>query len=158
MAQVFTNESNTPEKAHVRYQDTFIHLMDWHLGNIFDGKTPDKAYTSIQAVRSLHAAIRKEMTDNPPGPIPDGATQWMSSYNVSPAWCGQMKRVGSGTGFLLRPALVSHLFVPGVASFFLPSALQASCNRPEHIDFITYLWTILLRPLPYPLHRARCAV
>jgi hypothetical protein len=89
VAQVFTNESNTPEKAHVRYQDTFIHLMDWHLGNIFDGKTPDKAYTSIQAVRSLHAAIRKEMTDNPPGPIPDGATQWMSSYNVSPAWCGQ---------------------------------------------------------------------
>ena len=84
--EVYTGESNTPDKAKVRYTDTFVHLVDWHMGNIFfhvPDRPWDKAYASVQAVRNLHAAIRKDMNSHSPGPIPDGATQWMSQYNVS---------------------------------------------------------------------------
>ena len=58
-ALVFTADSATPAQALQRYMDTFAHLMDWHTGNIFDPTTT--AYTSVEAVRKIHAGVRSAM-------------------------------------------------------------------------------------------------
>jgi len=52
----------TPRRPHHptrRYMDTFAHLIDWHTGNIFDPK--QTAYTSVEAVRKIHAGVRSAM-------------------------------------------------------------------------------------------------
>ena len=56
---VFTNESNTPEKALRRYVLTFYHIFMWMTGDLFDRSS--KAHRSIVTVRGMHRNVAKRM-------------------------------------------------------------------------------------------------
>jgi hypothetical protein len=71
---VYTKQSSTPKTAQKRYMDTFLHLSNWHEGDIFEPATT--AFDSVQEVRGYHAAVRKNMTRDQPG------TTWISAYNM----------------------------------------------------------------------------
>lgn len=58
-ALVFTGNSSTPPECVKRYTATFQHLMDWHLGNIFDSTS--KAWKSVNAVRGMHEMVRTDI-------------------------------------------------------------------------------------------------
>jgi len=58
-ALVFTDASGTPQQALSRYADTFAHLIDWHLGDVFDPAAA--AFRSVADVRSAHAGVRAAM-------------------------------------------------------------------------------------------------
>ena len=56
---VFTNESNTPEKAFRRYVLTFYHIFMWMTGDLFDHSS--RAHRSIVTVRGMHRNVAKRM-------------------------------------------------------------------------------------------------
>ena len=80
-ALVYTGDSGTPAKAAARYADTGKHLVAWHMGDIFD-KT-NKGYQSLQGVRSMHAAVRKDMEAHLAG-------QFMTQYDMASVQTGFM--------------------------------------------------------------------
>ena len=86
-ALVFTDDSSNPDKARARYNATFKHLIDWHLGDIFDPR--NAGFKSLQAVRNMHAGIRSALNTQLPGKCPDGK-QWMSQYNMACVQSGFM--------------------------------------------------------------------
>ncbi|KAK6181643.1 hypothetical protein SNE40_009461 [Patella caerulea] len=57
---IFTNNSDTPNKAYRRYISTFMHVTKWYYGNIWEEN--NKAQTSILTVRNMHNKVRKDMT------------------------------------------------------------------------------------------------
>eukprot|EP00041_Stephanoeca_diplocostata_P039901 m.1638108 g.1638108 ORF g.1638108 m.1638108 type:complete len:437 (+) comp26846_c0_seq1:238-1548(+) len=87
-ALVFTGNSSTPSECIKRYVATFQHLMDWHLGNIFDPTS--KAWKSVNAVRGMHEMVRTDINGTlPPGSCPGGGV-WMSQYNMACVQAGFM--------------------------------------------------------------------
>lgn len=58
---VFTNASNTAEKAVKRYLLTFYHIFLWLTGDVWD-KT-GKAYRSLKTVRGMHNKTAKDMME-----------------------------------------------------------------------------------------------
>jgi hypothetical protein len=81
-ALVFTQASETPAKALMRYTRTALHLVSWHVGNIWDPQS--KAHASIQNVRSLHAGVRGQMEKRMPGQT------WISMYDMACVQSGFM--------------------------------------------------------------------
>ncbi|RUS90648.1 hypothetical protein EGW08_001548, partial [Elysia chlorotica] len=70
---IFTNNSETPRKAHKRYISTFKHIASWHYGDVW--KEGSEAQKSILAVRKMHEKIRSEMAKN-------GCDHYLSQYNM----------------------------------------------------------------------------
>jgi hypothetical protein len=77
----YTHDSDTPAKAAARYADTGKHLVAWHLGDIFDNTS--KAYQSLQGVRSMHSAVRKDMEAHLAG-------KFMTQYDMASVQTGFM--------------------------------------------------------------------
>ena len=75
-ALVFTGDSDTPAKALVRYMDTAKHLVDWHVGDVFNPTTA--AYKSVQAVRNFHASVRKDADKAKY----EGQTNWINACDM----------------------------------------------------------------------------
>jgi len=84
-ALVFTGASGDPETSLKRYLRTAAHLVEWHLGNIWD--PTHQAHSSIQSVRQLHASVRAVMTQT----MPVGT--WISSYDMACVQTGFMGAV-----------------------------------------------------------------
>lgn len=59
---VFTNQSNTPQKALCRYLSTVRHVALWHYGNIWDPMS--SARRSLRKVYNMHIYSRDSMKEN----------------------------------------------------------------------------------------------
>lgn len=55
----FTNKSETPKKALLRYLQTYVHLVLWHFEDVWDPTT--LGHRSTQLVRRMHRNVRKAM-------------------------------------------------------------------------------------------------
>lgn len=75
-ALVFTGNSSTPKTSLARYIKTYLYLAEWHLcGNMF--QSDSKAYSSVQTVRKMHAAVRGNMEKTI---MPQ--QKWMTQYDM----------------------------------------------------------------------------
>lgn len=52
---IYTGKSDTPNKALRRYMSTFLHLITWYKGDVWD--TNDPAHKDLLSVRKTHAKI-----------------------------------------------------------------------------------------------------
>src|SRR5688572_27351870 len=55
----FTKKSDTAPKALSRYLKTYVHLVLWHIEDVWDENT--QGHKSVQAVRRMHNAVRRDM-------------------------------------------------------------------------------------------------
>lgn len=56
---VFTRRSDTPSKALLRYVETFVHVVLWHVDDVWDEST--LGHRSVQYVRKMHGSVRRAM-------------------------------------------------------------------------------------------------
>ena len=61
---VFTEASDTPEKALKRYVMTFYHIFLWMTGDVWDKSS--KTYKSLKTVRGMHSHVAKRMKSKHP--------------------------------------------------------------------------------------------
>ena len=57
MPLVYTEQSDTPEKALKRYLATFEHVHSWFTGNVWDAEGKSSAYVSVKRVRGMHNKV-----------------------------------------------------------------------------------------------------
>ena len=56
---VYTQKSDTPDKAFKRYVLTFYHIYQWMMGDLWDERS--KAYRSMRIVRGMHRNVARSM-------------------------------------------------------------------------------------------------
>ena len=118
-ALVFTNNSNSPEKAFPRYIHTFIHIYRWITGDFWEnseGKdtTKDTTFRSLMRVRGMHNGVARAMASKLPAK--PGGKKYISQYDM---------------------ALVQSGFVGAVIMY--PRHLGIDCTKEELEDYI-HLW------------------
>ncbi len=55
---MYTEQSDTPEKALKRYLATFEHVHSWFTGNVWDAEGKSPAHVSVKRVRGMHNKVR----------------------------------------------------------------------------------------------------
>ena len=83
-ALIFTQQSDTPSKALKRYVHTFIHVLKWHYGNVWEQDSMAKK--SIVFVRNLHENVRKRMEKD----IQNHKRKFLSQYDMGVVLSGFM--------------------------------------------------------------------
>ncbi|XP_033736219.1 uncharacterized protein LOC117324460 [Pecten maximus] len=78
---VFTKVSDTPKKSLYRYIQTLVHVIRWHLSDLWKADSPAKI--SIDQVRKMHNAVAEAMAKQQS----DGKV-YLSQYDMSLVQCG----------------------------------------------------------------------
>jgi hypothetical protein len=96
---VFTEQSNTAEKAYNRYFQTFLHIALWHYDDVWDAPN-GRAHKSVKLVRRMHTSIAARMNKdrNPSG---DSSKLFFSQYDmalVQAGFFGAVVRYPKGFG------------------------------------------------------------
>ena len=81
---VFTNRSETPNKAFWRYFHTLLHTDSWFMTDIFDSRSA--GYKSIKKVRIIHNSVALRVTTakgEPEVQTGSGNRKWLSQTDLS---------------------------------------------------------------------------
>jgi hypothetical protein len=60
---VFNKGSDTSKKARRRYFETLVHVILWHITDVWDSDTPSLSHQSLAFVRQMHNRVAKAMND-----------------------------------------------------------------------------------------------
>ena len=130
-----TNKSDTPQKSIYRYLMTMAHIVQWHRGDVTDGKSA--ARKSIRTVKGMHRRVVAKLSEDQKFSPSESTTEQLTKKSDE----------NMAKQHLPLPVISQYDMALTQTGFFGTALLLQNncglrCSRQEMEDYI-YLWRVI---------------